>query len=377
MRRAVALAWRGWGRVQPNPLVGAVVLRDGEVVGEGWHAEYGGAHAERVALAAAGERARGATLVVTLEPCAHQGKQPPCADLVLASGVRRVVAALADPNPVAQGGAAWLRAHGVDVEIGIEGEAAAAQNAVFLHAHRNPERPFVAVKLATSLDGKIADSSGRSRWLSGPEAREWVQWLRAGFDAIGVGAATARADDPSLTVRGAVRPRRPPVRLVFDRHAALSPDSALARTAREVPTVVLAAPGGPQAPEGGSPMAAAAHPGGTDASGAGRLAALRSRGVEIVEAEGLAQQLRILRGRGIESLLIEGGGRLAGALLAARCVDRFYRVETPCWLGDGGVPAFAGVPDAPIGAAPPWRVAERRALGADTLLVVDAPPDRS
>jgi diaminohydroxyphosphoribosylaminopyrimidine deaminase/5-amino-6-(5-phosphoribosylamino)uracil reductase len=297
--------------------------------------------------------------------------------------VRRVVAALADPNPAAQGGAAWLRAHGVEIEIGLESEIAAAQNAVFLHAHRDAERPFVAVKLATSLDGKIADASGRSRWLSGPEARGWVQWLRAGFDAIGVGAGTARADDPSLTVRGALQPRRPPVRVVFDRRAELSPESALARTARDVPTVLLAAPeaAGSAPPgatsesqRGGSSSAPAPASGVSEADGR-RREALRSRGVDVVEADGLAAQLRLLRARGIESLLVEGGGRLAGALLAAGLVDRFYHVETPCWLGDGGVPAFAGVPSAPIGEAPRWRVVERRALGPDTLLVLDAPSD--
>jgi diaminohydroxyphosphoribosylaminopyrimidine deaminase/5-amino-6-(5-phosphoribosylamino)uracil reductase len=346
MARALALAWRGWGRVQPNPLVGAVLLRDGAIVAEGWHAEYGEAHAERAALAAAGERARGSTLVVTLEPCAHQGKQPACTDAVLASGVRRVVAALADPNPLARGGAERLRAAGVAVEIGLGGDAAAAQNAIFLHTLRNPERPFVALKLATSLDGRIADAGGASRWLSGPEAREWVQWLRAGYDAIGVGAGTARADDPSLTVRGPLPPRRAPLRVVFDRHAGLAADSTLAHTAREVATVVLAEPG---------------------ARGDG----LRAEGVELIEGHGLAAQLAALRARGVGSLLVEGGGRLAGALVGAGLVDRFYWVQSPCWLGDGGVPAFAGVPDTPIAQAPRWRVVERQPLGADTLLVSD------
>ena len=210
MARALDLAWRGWGRVQPNPLVGAVVLAAGELVGEGWHPEYGDRHAEALALSAAGERARGATLVVTLEPCAHQGKQPPCTDAILRSGVRRVLAAMPDPNPVAAGGGDRLRAAGVEVEIGPLADAAAAQNAMFLHSISHPNRPFVALKLATTLDGRIADGSGHSRWISGQEAREYVQWLRAGFDAIAVGGRTARLDDPSLTVRGPVRPRVPP-----------------------------------------------------------------------------------------------------------------------------------------------------------------------
>ena len=167
MQHALDLAWRGWGRVHPNPLVGAVVLDGGEAVGEGWHAEYGAQHAEPIALAAAGARARGATLVVTLEPCAHQGQQPPCVDAILRAGIRRVVAALPDPNPVAAGGAARLREAGIPVELGPERDAAEAQNAAFLHGLSNPERPFVALKLATSLDGRIADFEGRSRWKVG------------------------------------------------------------------------------------------------------------------------------------------------------------------------------------------------------------------
>ena len=166
MARAIELAWRGWGRVQPNPLVGAVVLAGGENAGEGWHAEYGESHAEAAALAAAGARARGATLVCTLEPCTHQGKQPPCTDAILAAGVRRVVAAVADPNAVAAGGAERLRARGLEVELGLLAHQAEAQNASFLHRVRDPSRPFVALKLATTIDGRIADANGHSRWLS-------------------------------------------------------------------------------------------------------------------------------------------------------------------------------------------------------------------
>jgi diaminohydroxyphosphoribosylaminopyrimidine deaminase/5-amino-6-(5-phosphoribosylamino)uracil reductase len=145
MARALDLAWRGWGRVQPNPLVGAVILRDGELVGEGWHPEFGDRHAEAVALAGAGERARGATIVVTLEPCAHQGKQPPCTEAIIRSGIRRVVAALPDPNPVAGGGSERLREAGLEVEAGLLGEVAAAQNAIFLHSFKSAARPYVAL----------------------------------------------------------------------------------------------------------------------------------------------------------------------------------------------------------------------------------------
>ncbi|HKU60635.1 MAG TPA: bifunctional diaminohydroxyphosphoribosylaminopyrimidine deaminase/5-amino-6-(5-phosphoribosylamino)uracil reductase RibD [Gemmatimonadales bacterium] len=349
MQHALDLAWRGWGRVHPNPLVGAVVLDDGVLVGEGWHGEYGAAHAEPIALGAAGPRARGATLVVTLEPCAHQGKQPPCVQAILRAGIRRVVAALPDPNPIASGGATLLREAGVPVEIGLDRHAAEAQNAAFLHPFRNAERPFVALKLATSLDGRIADAEGRSRWISGSDARGYVHWLRAGFDAIAVGGRTARADDPSLTVRGSVTPRVAPARVVFDAGADLPGSLGLVRSASEVPTFVVASP---QAPTS-------------------RLTALERAGVRVVAAPDLNEGLGALRAAGIGSLLVEGGGRLAGALLGNGLCDRFYWIQSPLWLGERGVPAVAGLPSEPIARAERWRTIERRALGEDTLLVLD------
>lgn len=349
MRRAFELAARGWGRVRPNPLVGAVVVRDGAVIAEGWHAEYGQAHAERMALDAAGPGARGATLVVTLEPCAHLGKQPPCVDRILEAGIARVVAALGDPNPAAAGGAARLRAAGVDVELGVLAEQAAAQNAAFLSALRQRERPWVALKLAASLDGRIADAAGDARWISGEAARAWVHWLRAGFDAVAIGGQTARRDDPVLTVRGTVTPRVPPLRVVFSRSAALPLEGRLVRTADEEPVIVVA--GRDARPE--------------------RVGALEGRGITVLRAADLGEGLRQLRGRGVQSLLVEGGGRLGGALLAAGLVDRFYRVESPIWLGDGGAPMVYGIPDTPIGAVRRWRLVERVALGDDTALVFD------
>jgi diaminohydroxyphosphoribosylaminopyrimidine deaminase / 5-amino-6-(5-phosphoribosylamino)uracil reductase len=352
MARAIDLAWRGWGRVQPNPLVGAVVLSGGQCVAEGWHAEYGEAHAEALALAYAGERARGATLVVTLEPCTHQGKQPPCVDAILRAGIARVVAAVTDPDPIASGGAARLQAAGLEVEMGPLADAAVAQNAAFLHRLRNHTRPFVALKLATSLDGYIADASGRSRWISGAEARDYIHWLRAGFDAIAVGGRTARADDPSLTVRGSVQPRVTPRRIVFTAIADLPDTAGLIRTAREIPTLVIAAPAVP----------------------ADAVRRLEARGVSVVRAESLERALMSLREMGINSLLVEGGGRLAGALLAAELVDRYYLVQSPLWLGDGSIPAIQGLPGVSLEQAKPWRVVERRSLGSDTLLVLDRDP---
>ena len=352
MARALELAWRGWGRVHPNPLVGAVVLAaDGRPVAEGWHAEYGGPHAEAAALAAAGGDARGATVVCTLEPCDHQGKQPPCTGALLAAGVRRVVAALPDPDPAAAGGGAHLRAAGVDVQLGLAGDQAAAQNAAFLHRHHDPSRPFIALKLATTIDGRIADANGHSRWLSGEPAREFVHWLRAGFDAVGVGGVTARSDDPMLTVRGPVEPRIPPRRVVFAADGDVPATLRLVRTARDLPTVAVVSPAVPL------------H----------RLAHLEKAGVALVAAATPVAALGELRAMGIGSLLIEGGGRLAGALLASGLVDRYYWIQTPLWLGVGAIPAVAGLPTTALAEAQRWRVTDRRALGEDTLLVLDRP----
>lgn len=349
MDRALALAWRGWGRVAPNPMVGAVVLQGGRVVGEGWHAEYGGLHAEPAALAAAGRGALGSTVVVTLEPCAHQGKQPPCTEALIAAGVRRVVLGAADPNSEAGGGSARLRAAGITVDEGLRADEARVQNAAFFHRFSGLARPFVALKLVTTLDGRIGDHSGRSRWISGDEARDYVHWLRAGYDAIGVGGHTARMDDSSLTVRGEVQPRQPPRRVVFDRRGELPETLALVRTAREVPTILVT--------EGNRPSP--------------RFADLDEAGVEIVRAPDLAEGLRMLRELGIDSILVEGGGRLAGALLAAGLVDRYYWIQSPLWLGDSGIPAVAGFGGTTLVEAERWRVVERRALGQDTLLVAD------
>ncbi len=347
MARALTLARKGWGRVAPNPMVGAVLLKGGEVVAQGYHAEFGRDHAERAALAAC-QDPRGATCVVTLEPCAQHGKTPPCVDALIAAHVGRVVYAIADPHPVGRGGAQRLREAGIDVEGGVLAEAAAALNAAFLWSVCRAERPFVALKVATSLDGFIADSGGRSQWISGEEGRQFVHWLRAGYDAIGIGRATAERDDPRLTVRGSVTPRVTPTRIVFARSGRLPERLRLVRTARETPTVLLTEP----------------------AARDGAEAALAKTGVKVVAAEGLAQGLRALRDAGVGSILVEGGGTIAGALLAAGLVDRVYWLQAPIWLGQG-TPAFPAQKAWPLGAAPRWVVTERRALGQDTLLVVD------
>jgi len=329
--------------------VGAVLLAGDGVVAEGYHGEYGGPHAEVVALEAAGERARGATLVVNLEPCAHHGKTPPCTEAIVQAGVARVVAAIADPDPEARGGAGVLRAHGVSVSIGLLAETAAALNAPFLFAREQQERPFVALKLATSIDGRIADAAGTSQWVSGTAAREYVQWLRAGFDAIAVGGTTALRDNPQLTVRGPIVPRRPPVRVVFDRRAMLNPSAPLVSSARDVPTWVMASLEAPVS----------------------SVTALEQNGVRVFRPASLAAGLQMVRAAGIETLLCEGGGALGARLLVDGLVDRLYWVQAPVWLGEGAVPAFPGVPPQPLPTAPRWTPVERRVLGSDTLLVLD------
>jgi diaminohydroxyphosphoribosylaminopyrimidine deaminase/5-amino-6-(5-phosphoribosylamino)uracil reductase len=346
MRRAIELAERGAGHVSPNPKVGAVLVRDGEVVGEGWHAEYGQAHAEVAALLAAGARARGATAYVSLEPCNHVGKTGPCSEALIAAGVARVVFAAPDPNPKAAGGAARLVAAGIDVQSGLLEREALDQNAPFFFSARGAVRPFVTLKLAVSLDGAIVDASRMPGWLTGEEARSAVHVLRADSDAIAVGIGTALADDPALTVRHARPPRRPPLRVVFDRAARLPLESQLARTAREIPVLDV-----------------------TDGSSPEAEAALQALGVETVAVATAAAALRLLGTRGVRHLLVEGGAILGSSLLAAGLVDRLVIFQAPVILGAGALSAFAAFPAQRAGQAPRFRVVERKALGADLMTV--------
>lgn len=348
MARALTLAERGWGRVHPNPLVGAVLVRAGEVVGEGWHAEYGDLHAERVALAAAGEASRGATLYVTLEPCTHQGKQPPCVDTILAAGVARVVVALTDPNPVASGGIDALHAAGVTVDVGVLGDESARLNARFLQRFAHPERPFVAVKLAVSLDGRIADAMGQSQWISGPEARAYVHRLRAGFAAVGIGGKSLVADNAQLTVRGDITPRVAPIRVVFDRSGVVPVGQGIFGDVQDVPVWMVV---GPEVTSG-------------------TISAFEGVGAKVIQTATLAEAISELATRGVDSMLLEGGGRLAGAMLVDGLVDRVYQVQSPVWLGEGRK-AWSGLGSPAIADAIRWHTVERRTFGDDTLLVLE------
>ena len=339
----------GWGQTAPNPMVGAVVVRDGVIVGEGYHTRFGAAHAEIEALRAAGERAHGATVYITLEPCAHHGKTPPCAPALVAERVARVVIAARDPNPEASGGVELLRGAGINVTVGVVESEARELNASFFHGFVE-QRPWITLKLAVSLNGALADATGRSRWITSEESRRVVHEMRAGSDAIAIGIGTALADDPSLTVRDAPAPRIAPTRVVFDHSARLPAQSVLARTAREVPTIVVA-----------------------EAAAAGRVAALESLGVRVIHAASLRAALDALGAAGIRSLLVEGGARLAGALIGAGIADRLVIFQGSAIFGAGALGAFAFVPPTEVEHAPRWRVLDRREIGPDTMTVF-APP---
>jgi diaminohydroxyphosphoribosylaminopyrimidine deaminase/5-amino-6-(5-phosphoribosylamino)uracil reductase len=321
MRRALALAQLGWGQTAPNPMVGAVVVRDDVVVGEGYHARYGDPHAEIVALKAAADRARGSTMYVTLEPCHHFGKTPPCTEAILQARVKRVVIASADPTALAGGGARHLADYGVQVDFAVEEAAALELNAPFFFAATNPARPWVTLKLALSSDGKMNDPSGERRWISNEQSREEVQRLRANVDAIAVGLGTVRADDPQLTARGKIRPRVPPTRIVLDRNAETPLDSTLVRTAKEIPTIIFAH-----------------HP------AVARLAALHNAGVDVFEAEDLPAALMALHGFEMQHLLVEGGARVAQEFLRQGLVDRLIIFQSPITLGNEAISPFDGLP---------------------------------
>jgi len=349
MLRALELAGRGWGRVHPNPLVGAVLVQGSRVVGEGWHAEFGGPHAEVEAIRAAGDQARGATLFVTLEPCAHHGKTPPCTMAILEAGIRRVVFAARDPNAEAGGGGRYLRERGVAVESGRLEAEARFLNAAFHHVHEN-RTPFVALKLAMSLDQRLNEKPGEPSQITGAAARAEVHRLRAGFDAILTGRGTVDADDPQLTVRGDIVPRVPPVRIVLDTQARVRPDSILVRTARDVPAWVVCA----------------------HSADARRVAALRAAGVRVLHARpgpaglDLADVLSVLWSDGVRTLICECGGRLTASLLQANVLHRLYLFIAPRMLGSAGMSAFP--PDAPLAA---WHARRARRIGEDALVILE------
>ena len=349
MTAALALGRRGLGATWPNPSVGCVIVRDGRVVGRGATAPGGRPHAEAVALARAGGAARGATAYVTLEPCAHHGVTPPCADALIAGGVARVVIALRDPDPRTDGGGVTrLRAAGIAVEEGVGEPRAREDHAGFL-ARVARGRPWLTLKLATSFDGRIATASGESRWITGPLARRLVHAERLRHDAVMVGAGTARADDPALTVRGLGAVRQP-VRVVLSSGLDLDPDGALGRTAGEAPVWLLHA-GAPEA----------------------QHAAWEARGARTIAVAGGAGRLdpvaamRTLGEAGLTRVLCEGGGALAASLLAAGLVDELLGFTAGLALGAEGRPGVGPLDLAALADAPRFALVETRAVGGDAM----------
>jgi diaminohydroxyphosphoribosylaminopyrimidine deaminase / 5-amino-6-(5-phosphoribosylamino)uracil reductase len=359
MRTALALACRGLGTVWPNPSVGCVLVKDSRVVGRGWTQPGGRPHGETEALRRAGDAARGATAYVSLEPCCHWGKTPPCTDALIKAGVRRVVVPLEDPDPrVAGNGIRQLRAAGLKVETGLCAREAAEVNAGFLSRLRLG-RPLVTIKLATSLDGRIATASGESQWISGPPARDRAHALRADHDAIMVGTGTVLADDPQLTCRLPGLDSRSPVRVVIDRNLRISATTRLIADARMVPTWIL--------------TLRSADP--------ERRDAFTANGVTLIDVEpdrgghiDIAEALRAIGARGITRLLVEGGARLAAAFFRAQLVDRLAWVHAPLLIGGDAIPAIAALGLTALNDAPAFERMSMETVGGDVLTTFRALP---
>ncbi len=350
--RAALLAQRGWGGVHPNPLVGCVLVRDGEVVGEGWHEEFGGPHAEIRALERAGAAAEGSTAYVSLEPCRHRGKTPACTRALRAAGIRRVVYGASDPGAESGGGGTALAAEGIEVVGPVFDERRAWSENPAFHDWVGAGRTHVSLKLALSLDGGIAARSGERTAITGPEARREVHRLRAGFQGILVGGETVRVDDPLLTVREVALRRPPPVRVVVDPGLSTGAGAALLQDVEAAPVWVFCRDDAPEdRMERLEEAGARVHPvpSADGASGVSLEATLERCGA-----------------MGVQSLLCEGGGRLAAALLRAGLARRLYALVAPRVLGPDAVPGFPGL--GPVR----WRPARGPlALGDDVLLTLD------
>ncbi|HEU0216689.1 MAG TPA: bifunctional diaminohydroxyphosphoribosylaminopyrimidine deaminase/5-amino-6-(5-phosphoribosylamino)uracil reductase RibD [Stellaceae bacterium] len=352
MRAALALARRGLGTTWPNPAVGCVIVKDGRVLGRGWTQRGGRPHAETEALARAGAAARGATAYVSLEPCSHHGKTPPCAEALITAGIARVVSAVEDPDPRVSGrGLARLREAGIAVDTGVCETEAAELNAGFFTRVRHG-RPLVTLKLATSLDGRIATASGESRWITGPAARERTHLLRATHDAVLVGTGTALADDPELTCRLPGLEDRSPGRIVLDRQLRLPATMRLFSNTGQAPAWVI--------------THASSDP--------ARRAELAGHGVKMIAAKtddagkiDLSALLRQLGDEGLTRLLVEGGGQVAAALLRQGLVDRLVWMRAPLTIGGDGLPAVAVLGLERLAAAPRFTLVSSETAGGDVI----------
>jgi diaminohydroxyphosphoribosylaminopyrimidine deaminase / 5-amino-6-(5-phosphoribosylamino)uracil reductase len=357
MQLALALGRRGQGRAWPNPAVGAVVVKDGVIVGRGWTQPGGRPHAEPEALGRAGEATRGATLYVTLEPCSHVGKSPPCADAIIAAGISRVVSAIEDPNPVVAGqGHAKLRAAGITVDIGLGAAEAARDHAGHFRRVRD-KRPQVILKLAVSSDGKIGAAGHKPIAITGEAAKNRVHLLRAQCDAVLVGIGTVLADDPLLTCRLPGMAALSPVRVVLDRSLRIAGTSRLVHSARETPLWVMT-----------SNLAEA--PAATKLGAAGaqviRVATTTaSAGLDLPVA------LRALSEKGITRLLVEGGARVASSFVAAGLVDEVWLLRGPDPVGAGGVDALEALPLSALTESPAFKLRASETLQNDTLTIYE------
>ncbi len=355
MQLALSLGRRGLGRTWPNPAVGAVVVRDGVIVGRGWTQRGGRPHAEPEALGRAGDAARGATLYVTLEPCSHFGKSPPCVDAVIAAGIARVVSAIEDPNPeVAGQGHTRLRAAGITVDIGLGAEEAARHHAGHFRRIRD-KRPHVILKLAVSAEDKIGAAGHKPVAITGEAAKNRVHLLRAQSDAVLVGIGTVLADDPLLTCRLPGMEARSPVRVVMDRSLRIPGTSRLVHSARQTPLWVMTSE---------MAEAAAAMKLGTAGAQVIRVAATGA-GLDIQAV------MRSLAEKGITRLMVEGGARVASSFVAADLADEIWLLRGPETIGTGGVPALDALPLAAITQSPAFKVRASETLGKDTLTIYE------
>lgn len=351
MRMALGIGQRGAGRTWPNPSVGCVIVKDGVIVGQGVTAPSGRPHAEPQALAQAGEAAKGATAYVTLEPCNHHGQTPPCSMALIAAGVARVVIALQDPDPRTAGqGIAALRAAGITVTTDVAAREAARAHQGFL-TRLAQGRPFIHLKLASSLDGRIATASGESRWITGPEARRMTHMMRAQHDAVMIGAATARADDPDLTVREIGSPHQP-LRVILSRRLDLPRGGRLQASIDKAPLWLIH---GPDAPSDvcGHWAEAGAH----------LISLSHSHGGQI----DLAAAMQALGDGGLTSVFCEGGGALAAGLLSADLVDCLSVFSAGCLIGAEGKPALGALGISDLTATPRFKCLTQRAVGGDIL----------
>jgi diaminohydroxyphosphoribosylaminopyrimidine deaminase/5-amino-6-(5-phosphoribosylamino)uracil reductase len=355
MQLALALGRRGQGRTWPNPAVGAVIVKDGVIVGRGWTQPGGRPHAEVESLKRAGDAARGATLYVTLEPCSHQGKSPPCADAVIAAGIARVVSAVEDPNPeVAGQGHARLRAAGIVVDVGLNAAEAAHDHAGHFRRIRD-KRPHVILKLAVSSDDKIAAAGSKPVAISGDAAQSRVHLLRAQCDAIVVGIGTVLADDPLLTCRLPGMEAQSPVRVVLDRSLRMPGTSQLVHSARQTPLWVMT-----------SNLA--------EAPAAMKLGAAGAQLIRVPTAPpglDLRAVLHALAEKGITRLLVEGGSRVASSFIAADLVDEMWLLRGPDSIGDDGVPALDALPVSSVTHSPQFKVRASEMLQKDTLTIYE------